>query len=184
MIDASGSTTWAYNNYRRSVTESKTIGGVTNSMTTHTDWLGRPISVIYPGEETLTYSHDALGRPDTFSSDQNGSLVDLAYTSLGQIDVTTLGNGVEIDNTYNSANRLVSRVANNGTEDLINFGYTYDNAGNITQIIDGVLTETHEYEYDFLNRLTSAEAYTTGGPTNYKYRQQWMYDEVGNILQM
>src|SRR5690606_36671645 len=34
------------------------------------------------------------------------------------------------------------------------------------------------------NRLTSAEAYTTGGPTNYKYRQQWMYDEIGNILQM
>src|SRR5690606_17991519 len=92
MIDASGSTTWAYNNYGRSVTESKTIGGVTNSMTTHTDWLGRPISVIYPGNEVLTYAYDALGRPDSFSSNQNGSLVDLAYTTLGQIDLTTLGN--------------------------------------------------------------------------------------------
>jgi YD repeat-containing protein len=156
-------------------------------MTTHTDWLGRPISVIYPDNEVLTYTYDALGRPDQLKSShdpiQNHSLVDLAYTTLGQIDTQTLGNGIVIDNTYNTANRLSSRTAGTNNS-ILNFAYSYDNAGNITQITDYVLSETHDYQYDFLNRLTSAEAYTTGAATNYKYRQQWTYDAVGNITQM
>jgi hypothetical protein len=66
----------------------------------------------------------------------------------------------------------------------LNFTYSYDSAGNITQITDGVLNETHEYEYDFLNRLTHAEAYATGDPEDYKYRQGFVYDPLGNMLHM
>ncbi|WKZ38421.1 MAG: RHS repeat-associated core domain-containing protein [Anaerolineales bacterium] len=183
MTDASGVTTWSYGNYGRTVTENRQIGGVTESMTTATDWLGRPISVTYPDQEVLTYHYDALGRPRQLDRGQD-SLVDLAYTTLGQIELQTLGNGVVISNQYNNANRLEARAALKAGIELLDYAYTYDNAGNIRQITDGILGETHVYEYDFLSRLTTAEAYTSASPTDYKYRQHFLYDRTGNIQQM
>ena len=69
MTDMSGSTAWSYSNYGRTVTEQRTITGQSSqTFTTATDWLGRPLSVTYPGNETLTYTYDALGRPDKLNS--------------------------------------------------------------------------------------------------------------------
>src|SRR5258706_15875462 len=65
------------------------------------------------------------------------------------------------------------------------FIYTYEPNGNITNIIVGTsLNETQDYHYDFLNRLTSANAYTTGNTSNIKYSQQFSYDKVGNITKL
>ncbi|NTW08443.1 MAG: hypothetical protein HGA28_02610, partial [Anaerolineaceae bacterium] len=41
MSDASGNTSWSYSNYARTLTETRTISGITHSCTTRTDWLGR-----------------------------------------------------------------------------------------------------------------------------------------------
>ncbi|CAG1009368.1 Protein RhsD [Anaerolineales bacterium] len=186
MSDSGGTTLWTYANFGRSVTENRAIGGQTKSMTTHTDWLGRPISVTYPDGEILTYAYDALGRPKNLSSDQNNSLVDLTYNTLGQVASQALGNGVTVNNQYRTDNnRLSSRTASKDATSLMNFGYTYDLAGNITGITDGKLTETHEYTYDFLNRLKTARAYTIEDQNQViKYDQQFDYDQTGNITQM
>ena len=116
MSDQSGSTGWSYSNYARSVTETRTIGSVTNqASTTTSDWLGRVLTVAYPGSttETLTYQYDALGRAKNFSSDaQTGNLADLAYNTLSQLTTVSLRNGVGITNTYDSTtNRLSERKA-------------------------------------------------------------------------
>jgi YD repeat-containing protein len=185
MSDSVGTTTWSYDNFGRTVTENREIGGQTRVMTTQSDWLGRPISVAYPDAETLTYEYDALGRPKKLNSDQNNSLVQIAYTMLGQVATQTLGNGVVISNQYNSSNnRLQQRSAVKGQTPLMNFGYSYDNAGNITNISDVKLNEAHEYQYDFLNRLVSAKGYTSGNGSDIKYFQQYSYDQVGNIAQL
>ncbi|MFN8414081.1 MAG: LamG-like jellyroll fold domain-containing protein, partial [Anaerolineales bacterium] len=182
MTDQSGATLWSYDNFGRTVNEVRAIAdtNVVQSMTTTTDWLGRTLSVQYPDNEILTYTYDALGRPDQLNSSQTTpTLVDLTYNVLGQITSQALGNGITITNTYNlTDNRLASKYATGG---IINFAYTYDSNGNILSINDSKLNETHTYSYDFLNRLKTVEAVTTN-TTTIKYSQEFDYDKVGNIL--
>ena len=180
MSDQSGSTTWTYSDYGRTVSETKTISGTAKTSTTSADWLGRTLSSVYPDNETLTYQYDALGRPKNFSSSaQTGNLADLAYNALSQITTLDLNNGVTITNAYDSStNRMDSRKAQLGATDLLDFSYVYDPAGNITHIQDGLLGEVHTYQYDGLSRLTSAEAVKG---TDYVYRQTFDYDKIGNI---
>ncbi len=59
--------------------------------------------------------------------------------------------------------------------------YSYDNVGNIAQIIDQSETNTRktaEYEYDELYRLTSATI--TDSATEEDYTQTYTYDSLGN----
>jgi RHS repeat-associated protein len=201
MTDQSGSTAWAYDDYGRSVQETRSIGSVTNQVsTTSADWLGRVQTVQYPDTEELTYHYDALGRPKNFSSsdDPNNNLASLAYNALSQLTCVNLKNGVAISNIYdsgtNGTNRLSTRAAQHDTDCIsentatnqnsstnrMYFSYLYDPAGNITRIDDFLLGETHSYTYDFLNRLTSADAQDGD---DHPYSQIFAYDQVGNILQ-
>ncbi|MGH9784604.1 MAG: SpvB/TcaC N-terminal domain-containing protein, partial [Terriglobia bacterium] len=50
MTDGSGSASWSYTNFGRAVTETR--GG--EVMTTVSDWLGRPITLTYPGNDVVT----------------------------------------------------------------------------------------------------------------------------------
>lgn len=187
MIDQSGSTAWNYENVGRVVTETKTIGVGTaakQSVTT-ADWLGRVWTVVYP-DETIEYKYDydALGRAKSLS---NGSITfaTLGYNTLSQIASVDLANGVRTENEYASdTHRLKNRHAFLGASTFMDFGYLYDQAGNITQLTDQVLNETVTYDYDFLNRLTFAEAedISPTGEGDYSYRQSFEYDKVGNIL--
>ncbi|MBI5953670.1 MAG: hypothetical protein HY865_18605 [Chloroflexi bacterium] len=208
MSDGSGSARWTYANYGRTVTETREIGGVSRTLVSESDWLGRPLEVANlaapevtpdPNKEVLNYTYDALGRPESLKSTWNSSisLVDLTYNVLGQVDTHKLGvqqpsgaSMVEINNQYDpDDNRLSSRTAKTAavaTPDLMNFAYTYDDAGNILTITDGLgdINETHTFTYDFLNRLTAARANTTGNASDVKYDQYFTYDQVGNITQM
>jgi RHS repeat-associated protein len=191
MTDLSGVTTWGFSNKGRTVLEKRTFDGETSgpTMTTTSDWLGRPLSVIYPDGEVLSYLYDALGRPNQLTSNAPpapsglpASLVSLAYNVLGQVTTQTLGNGLVITNTYDTnTNRLFSRI---GTNNIINFRYTYDSAGNIKNITDTALSETHDFTYDALNRLQTAKAFTIDHIDQVKYDQEFEYDKVGNITQM
>ena len=74
MTDQSGSTSWAYSNYGRTVQESRTIGTIMNQVsTTASDWLGRVLSLQYPDQETVSYTYDALGRAKNASGSQAGN---------------------------------------------------------------------------------------------------------------
>jgi RHS repeat-associated protein/uncharacterized repeat protein (TIGR01451 family) len=198
MTDPSGSSSWSYSNYGRTVTETRTIGGEEYSVTTNADWLGRAVKTTYKDGEVLTYEYDDLGRPDQLKSDQEAdTLVDLAYNVLGQIESQTLGNGVRITNDYDldgegdtGTTRLQERKATNstGTVTLLDLSYDYDANGNITRLTDTQLNETQFYNYDFLNRLTSAigaQGIETAAPvTPETYGQEFEYDQVGNIEQL
>ncbi len=182
MSDQSGSTAWSYSNHGRTVTENRTMDGDTYSFTTISDWLGRVASIAYPDSEVVNYSYDALGRANGVTGTEAGTIAQLAYNSLSQITSTSLGNGVQITNTYdNTTGRLTNRNATNGIEDLIDFSYGYDPAGNITSLTDAVLEESFTYSYDHLNRLLDADAYVSAEPEEYVYRQRWEYDPIGNI---
>jgi uncharacterized repeat protein (TIGR01451 family) len=203
ISDQSGSSTWSYSDYGRKVTQVQTIGGVTNSFETVSDWLGRPFTVTNPDGETITYTYDALGRPLNFSSgDYQGiTLASLAYNDVGQIASIALGKPdsgnavVTVDNQYDLDQRLTVHKAGNNEDqnsddahnNFMNFTYSYDASGNITQLVDNTLNETSLYQYDSLNRLASADVYAgTPTPTTYQYlyRQNYEYDKIGNLLQV
>lgn len=206
MQDGSGSTSWSYTDYGRSVTETRTIGAdatqtTTKSSTTTSDWLGRPLTVTYPGTDVVSYAYDALGQAKGMQSSAhaNLTLAELAYNQMGQITNITLGKTTNPDqaaatifNTYDTAGgtyRLSNRLACPGkastpcpSSTLMNFSYSYDNAGNITQIVDNALNETHTYQYDSLDRLIFAKGVRNGGSAI--YQQNYSYDKIGNILQV
>ncbi len=193
MTDASGSSSWSYANYGRTVTETRIIGGEQRSVTTNADWLGRPITTTYDDGEVVSYAYDELGRPDQLKSQPTGenqkTLVDLAYNVLGQIQTQSLGNGTVVTNTYDtSTTRLTNRKAVNNSVTQLDLSYVYDSNGNITRLTDNQLSETQFYDYDFLNRLTSAIG-ANGTPTTVPatpetYGQQFEYDKVGDIEQI
>ncbi|MRR31922.1 hypothetical protein EG834_16685, partial [bacterium] len=153
-------------------------------LTTTNDWLGRVLSTSYPGDEVVSYTYNSLGQPKSLESSAmpGTTLVDLAYNMLGQITSAHLGNEATISNTYNTQLRLDSRNAVDGSSNsLMDFDYSYDNTGNITQIVDNTLGETLTYTYDSLSRLLTADAAASG---TYRYRQAFTYDKINNILQV
>jgi RHS repeat-associated protein len=186
MADASGSTQWTYSNYGRTVTEAKTISGRSATVITSVDWLGRTLQVTNPDGEVIRYSYDALGREKSLSSQPSGqgtatTLATLGYNALSQIVSANYGNNVSITNTYNDDFLLASRLAENSSNTtLVDYEYSYDNDGNITQIVDNKLGETHTYTYDSLSRLISAQA--VDGNSNNIFDLSYSYDKVGNIL--
>ena len=184
MVDEAGSTSWFYEDSGRTVTETRTIDAVDYSFETTSDWLGRVEQIKYPDNEEVTYGYDALGRVDTLVDGSSSTLADLAYNVLGQITQLDLGNETQISNTYDFSDntyRLTDRIVDHSSTQYIDFDYFYDDVGNITQINDHKLDEILTYDYDDLNRLTSADAFVG---SDFSYRQRFDYDKVGNILKV
>ena len=171
MVDGSGETTWSYDlqGGTRTVTETYVYdpgpGGVNleYELTQTSDWLGRTSQIIYPDDETVTYSYDSLGRPAGIDGEDAGQdLVELAYNAQGQITTSSLGNGVVVQNCYSSETlRLAARRAyvpegtpesctlSDPPDSLINFQYAYDPGGNISTLEDKVRGEAFTFSYDF-----------------------------------
>lgn len=190
MSDGSGSAAWSYNNFGRTVKETRTIGlvnGVQKSFTSTSDWLGRALTTQNPDGETITYTYDALGQAKSLSSSTHPglTLASLTYDVLGRITNTALGKpttgaaAVSIDNTYQADMRLDTRKATSASGTLMDFSYDYDSGGNISTIVDATRNETIHYSYDELNRLKTAVD-TAGAST--VYDQAFNYDPIGNIL--
>nr|WP_236646756.1 RHS repeat-associated core domain-containing protein [Micromonospora acroterricola] len=158
--------------------------------------------------ETLTYGYDGFGGLKTvgtlYGSTQSSYVADTDYNALGQIEQVELysGSGGRVFQAFTrekETGRLLGirtdrdQVAPNILSDV---RYTYNKAGNITQIRDVAadpVDDTQCYTYDYLGRLT--EAWTPassdcaatrsvtglGGPAPYWH--SWTYDKVGNRKQ-
>ena len=194
MTDSLGTTTWAYADYARTVTEEVDLAGVVDdyTFTTESDYLGRVASIEYPDDETVTYSYDSLGRPSDLEGSSVGSLIELAYNTRSQIETASLGNGLVVQNCYDlETTRLLARRAYPGSAQScavanpadapLNFTYAYDDGGDITGLQDLVRGESFAFEYDDLDRLTEAEGL---GQTEIAYRERYSYDEIGRILEV
>ena len=66
------------------------------------------------------------------------------------------------------------------TGNLQNLSYAYDSVGNITSIADSINSQTQSFDYDALDRLTSASA--NGEPGQGAYDETYQYDPAtGNL---
>ncbi len=111
------------------------------------------------------------------------------YDVYGRLTSLVYGNGTSTTYTYNSptvdGGRLASitSVKYFPSTSIQNLVYDYDNVGNVTQIINHCApggTQTTNYTYDELDRLSSAVA--TGGSNTYSYA--WTYEQNGNIASL
>lgn len=151
------------------------------------DGANRLTSVTYPTGETVTQEYNGRGLPYSLSGSVVGDLVtSTLYNYLGQINEIHLGNGLrtmygywDVGTIYDTTGGYYGRLWRVQTSTAIwndmvaqNEKYTWDAAGNMTQREDVLAEETETFNYDFLDRLTSAS-----GP----YSETYTYDEIGNI---
>lgn len=154
----------------------------------------QPTSTRYPGE----------------NGGQQGEIVSYTYNSVGQMSGVVGTNTYASSATYNPAGQLTQlaqpgitrqRVYETNTMRLSvvkagtaspwnnrqNLIYTYDNAGNVTSLVDTQNSSQKQcFQYDYLYRLTGAFTGNSGctaysatgtGPYNHTYA----YNAIGNI---
>ncbi len=134
------------------------------------------------GSWNTTYKYDKDNRPLTTTLN-NGKVITVTYDTVGRITKRSIGLGTAYDTniTYvpgadGSKTALVATYQNKNDDA---YSYSYDANGNITEITQGSMSFT--YEYDAANQLIRENLYYGSGNINnatYTYE----YDDWGNIL--
>lgn len=127
-------------------------------------------SVQYPSGLNVDYAPNALGqatRAGTFATD-------VTYFPNGGMSRFVYGNGI-VHTLQQNARQLPATVSDAGVLDNV---YSYDAAGNVAQIADGLnATRTRTMTYDAQNRLLVASSLSYGGNGQMTYG----YDALDNI---
>ncbi|MGD8619769.1 MAG: RHS repeat-associated core domain-containing protein, partial [Gammaproteobacteria bacterium] len=126
--------------------------------------------------KALTRTYDAYNRLDISMSGADSynplEQADSDYSTIGNLDRQTDGNGVVTGYSYDNLNRLLS-----STRDLGGLGattrYGYDAADRLASVMDPADVETR-YEYDDLGNLLSAISQDSGTIV-------YSYDAAGNV---
>lgn len=180
VTDAAGTASFTYDAYGNRISEKRTIG--TNVYTTGYDYdlAGNLTRVTYPSGMIVNFQRDGLGNVSGVTMQQGaaGSPVTLAsgiaYMPFGPLQSATLGNGIQLTNSFDLDYRLTRmRAAGAATVQDLSFGYNA--AGHVNSVTDAVsagLSQT--FDYDLLGRVTRG----TGGFGTDNYT----YDAVGNRL--
>jgi len=184
MTDASGTTEYKYDYRGRLIEERRTVAGITYVTGYSYDSADRLISVIYPDGEVVTQTYDGRGLPDTVNGSAVGSLVSATdYNQLGQIKQIDLGNGTStafsyygLDHSADYYGRLRQIKTTGPSGDIQDTTCEWDADGNLTLRYDALTGESETFQYDFLDRLTSA--------VSGSYAESYTYNEIGNITSM
>lgn len=173
--DASGSTAYLYNEQGRIVREEKRIMGAIYTVDYAYDPSGILTGMTYPSGRTVTFTPDAAGRIRKVVAQINGSsrtlAENIAYLPFGPMTGADFGNGIPLAREFDQRYRLSAMDA----AGVLDIDYTYDHAGNITAIADGLEpARSQSFAYDDLYRLVQAAGgYGQIGHT---------YDKTGNRL--
>jgi YD repeat-containing protein len=114
------------------------------------------------------YAYDAAGNRVSKTNPLNRTWL-YAYDANGNLTCTTTPSGGTISQSYDSENRPTKKTYLDSTPTVY---YSYDQAGNQTEVTDG--TGTTGYAYDAANQKLSA--FTPKGGFLYSY------DAAGNLL--
>jgi YD repeat-containing protein len=190
LADPSGWATWTYDNRGRVTQETRaiTLNNTSNVFTTGFgyDAMDRVITTTYPTGEVVTQTYNALGALENMRSASSDDpylnqwyVKNLDYNAQGALTLAQLGNNLTTNYTYyTNTFRLQALSVNN----LYQLQYGYDNVGNVTswaaqyQAPLPALSESMQYEYDALDRLTRAISITSG------YTGTYTYDPIGNLV--
>lgn len=175
MLDASGTTSYTYNNRGWLLTKATPEGTLTYTY----DGFGNVTSVTSStanGTET-TYSYDDLNRLTNVVDRYTNSTI-YSYDTVGNLQTAVLPNGVTNTYTYDSLNRLTNITSRTSIGTIASFTYDLNAAGvrtNLAEYLDGA-SRNVAWSYDPLSRLTN-EVLTGASPTG---TIGYQYDAVGN----
>ncbi|MFA6304130.1 MAG: SpvB/TcaC N-terminal domain-containing protein [Patescibacteria group bacterium] len=194
VVSEGATTTYTYDKWGRVTKESKIINGNVYN----TQWVYNvqsvPTTITYPDNSKIYYTYNRLGLPITLRTAEpaenivssHSLITSVAYSPLKQIAEIRYNSGIVSTNTFDPTQcyRLTAKRTVNPFNLVIqDLTYSYDNVGNITQLVDQSqtnLAKTTVYEYDDLYRLTRATV--TNSANNADYTQTYDYDIIGNIL--
>jgi RHS repeat-associated protein len=194
VIDAAMNVTFEYDTMGRVSKSTKVLDGTTYVTTSLYDGLGRLKEVTYPTATPKTVEYLYTGPVLERVRDKTGSGTTIYaiysnYTSQGQAQTITYGNGVVTTSTFADAAhpacipatsfKLCTLKTQKGTtpayQDLT---YTFTADGNLDLITDPI-NGNQDFGYDGLDRLTSATGPYDNGAT---ITRTYTYNEIGNIL--
>lgn len=175
ISDGSGTTSLAYDHRGNLVGHTSTVDGVAYTLAYVYNLANQLTQVSYPSGRTVDYSYDAAGlisQVDTTHDATTQSLAsNLDYLPFGPLNQLDYGNGIQLTGSFDADYRL--DLLDHNTVKQTDYGY--DNADNITSILDNTNSAASQgFNYDALNRLTNASgAYGT---------LSYTYDANGNRL--
>jgi RHS repeat-associated protein len=176
MQDASGSTTYSYDNRDRLLSKATPqgtlsysydpAGNLTRIQSNHAG--GAAMDYAYDPRNRLASVTDAEGRVTTYSYDAVGNLAGFLYP-----------NGVQTTYTYNLVNRLTNVTGARGATTIAGYTYTLGPSGNRTAVTEASGRRV-DYTYDELYRLRSETI--SADPAGPNGAIAYTYDRVGNRL--
>ncbi|WKZ53206.1 MAG: RHS repeat-associated core domain-containing protein [Anaerolineales bacterium] len=179
MTDASGSTNWYYDSRGRVWKETKIISGTSFDTEWTYNLADLPATMKYPDGEIVTTGYNNNMLPTDVSGADN-YVPSMTYDSAGRLLTRALGNGLTQTYDYYPWNQQGGRLHTLVAGNLQNLSYAYDSVGNIISIADSINSQTQSFDYDALDRLTSASA--NGEPGQGAYDETYQYDPAtGNL---
>ncbi|MBN8451448.1 MAG: RHS repeat protein, partial [Candidatus Accumulibacter sp.] len=180
MSDGSGSTSYCYNRFGDLVRKVQRTNGQALTLQWSVLANGRLASMTYPDGTVVDFVRDYQGRNTGLGVTPLGGarqtlLSSATYHPFGPVAQWTWGNARTMTRTLNLNGQpgIVQDTAPGG----LSLGYQFDEVGNLKWLRDGYHNDPplRVYDYDALNRLTSAE----DGATN-AVLQAYTYDATGN----
>ena len=175
ISDASGTTSLNYNHRGMLASQTTTVAGASYTLSYAYNLTNQLTQLSYPSGRTVDYSYDSTGLLSQVATTQDATTQNLAsnfdYLPFGPLNQLDYGNGIQRTASFDADYRLdlLDHAAIKQTD------YGYDNADNITSIIDNSNANADQgFSYDALNRLTNA----SGAYGDLAYT----YDANGNRL--
>lgn len=164
-------------------TVTKLIDGVNYVTNNDYNRQGQTTKVTHPNSSYTEYEYNTRGLVDNIL--YNGtSLVTADYGVHGRPTNFSHSNGATSTLTYdaNELYELTGKTTTSAGVDIQDLSYSYDDVGNITQIVDASATDTAKtqtFTYDNLYRLT--QSVVTNSANNADYTRNYTYSPIGNI---
>ena len=108
------------------------------------DDAGQLAELTYPGGDEVTYTYDGAGRM-TDATDWNNHVTSFTWTNDGQPDTQTTPNGVVSNTDYDDNDAVTDITLTHGQTTLGTFGYSYDDAGQLTGSTKPGSSHTYTY---------------------------------------
>jgi RHS repeat-associated protein len=175
---------FTYDCWNRLTSETRHISQDTLAVTYLYDVANRLTKLTYPDNTQILYSYDDLNRITEIKRYVDGEndeilLDNVQYNTESLLIQFDFGNDLRSTFTYDSRHRFLTIDLKDGETSYLDLDYTYDNNSNIIQLTNGWKdttstwhSQTESYNYDGLDRLTSASCNS--------WSHTYSYDKTGN----